>query len=301
MNHQFIVKNHRDQTQPLKKVNASEGRETLDVYLAPDGNNQAAVEKMTQKAQEWHDNIMVGLISRDIAWQASQTTIMKSLECPLVALTLNQEECNKIMKPVKFATLAKSSINRNYPLSVLHGPKKEGGLGLPNLYNTQGILHLQKLQQHLGNDTITSKLITVSIESTMLEVGIGRNIFDLDYEKFSLLATDGWIKGIWKFVQEKNIQIVDRVTQYPPLQRQGDVFLMEIFQNKGYKRSQIIKFNHCRKYLQALTLSNIMQASGEAFTTAYRVTKDEFFHSKYNWPKTTRPGSAARKLWRSAL
>ena len=30
-----------------------------NVYLAPDRNNQEAVEKMTQKAQEWHDNIML--------------------------------------------------------------------------------------------------------------------------------------------------------------------------------------------------------------------------------------------------
>ena len=298
---QFTVKDQNEEIKPLQKVDLSEGREMLGIFLASDGNNNKVVERLTAKAQEWHDNILLGHISRDLAWQASQTTIMKTLEYPLVALTLSEEDCNKIMKPVKTATLAKTSINRNYPSAILYRPKKEGGLVLNNLYITQGLIHLQKLQQHLGSNSITDKLIKVSLELAILEVGVGRNLFDLQYNKFSSLVTEGWIKGIWKFVSEKGIGIIDRTTKYPAPQREGDVFLTEIFVHAGYSRSELAKLNQCRMYLKALTLSDIMHATGNSFTTAYNLQRDEFYKTRYNWPNQTRPGTAAKKLWRSAL
>ena len=55
-----------------------------------------AVNALTNKAQAWHDNIILGQLKRDLAWQASQTTIMKSIEYPLAALTLTEDECKNI-------------------------------------------------------------------------------------------------------------------------------------------------------------------------------------------------------------
>ena len=102
---------------------------------------------------------MLGQLKQDLAWQASQTTIMKSVEYPLAALTLSEAECKKIMAPIKKATLAKTSLNRNYPHALLYGPREEGGLGMHDLFITQGLTHIQKFQQHHGQKTITDKLL----------------------------------------------------------------------------------------------------------------------------------------------
>ena len=59
----------------------------------------------------------------------------------------------------------------------------EGDLGLDYLYYySQGAMHLEKLQVFHGTNTITGKLLRVSIESAQLEVGVGRSIFQLDYD-----------------------------------------------------------------------------------------------------------------------
>ena len=297
----FTVKDHKDVTRDLQKVKASQGMETLGVFLAPDGSNDEAVTKLKQKASNWHDNIMLGQLQRDIAWQASQTTIMKSLEYPLVALTLSEEECKTIMAPVKKATLAKTSINRTYPHALLYGQREEGGLGMHDLFVTQGLSHLQKFHQHHGWGTITDKLLTVSLETAILETGIGHNIFDLDYNSFHMLVSDSWIKGLWKFCHIHSITIQDRKTKYPSLLRERDVFLMEIFANEGFSEGQLKKLNQCRMYLQVLRLSEITNGYGNSFTIAYRVQKDGTRKSPYRWPRTPRPGSTAIKLWRAAL
>ena len=53
---------------------------------------------------------------------------MKTLEYPLPALTLNFEQCNKIMKVVKKGLLKKSRVSTSIPNDALYGPEDEGGI-----------------------------------------------------------------------------------------------------------------------------------------------------------------------------
>jgi hypothetical protein len=48
---------------------------------------------LREKAEAWRDNINSGHLNKEDAWQALETTIMKTLQYPLKALTLSQEEC----------------------------------------------------------------------------------------------------------------------------------------------------------------------------------------------------------------
>ena len=119
-----------------------------------------------------------------------QTIIIKTLECPLPALTLSEDQCTKIMAPVLQGALAKIAINQTMPKALKHGPIDEGRININSLYTIQGVLQIQKLQQHLGENTVTGKLICVSLETCILEVGVGRNLFQLDYDRFGPLVTN---------------------------------------------------------------------------------------------------------------
>ena len=204
---EFTVLDQHDIRQSLKTIDIHQGKETLGVYLSPDGNNDNTTKVLKKKAEVWRDNIKTGHVDRNNAWLAVETTIMKSLEYPLPALTLTQNQCKEIMKPVLQAALAKSSLIKNFPRAVLYGPKQEGGLQLNDLYTSQGLSHIQKFQQHIDKPSITGKLIRVSMETAILEVGIGRNIFNLNYNKFGLLLSECWIKSIWRYCSENNIMI----------------------------------------------------------------------------------------------
>jgi hypothetical protein len=67
---------------------------------------------------------------------------------------------------------------------VIHGPKDEGGLNLPNLYTYQGLSRIELLQDHLGNGGMTDELLRTSIEIAKVEVGVGCNLFQLDFTKY---------------------------------------------------------------------------------------------------------------------
>ena len=208
----YSVLDKDNNSQLLQRYEAHIGKETLGVFLAPDGNNKAAKLGLEKKAKIWRDNINAGHLTPTLAWHAANTTIMKSLEYPLPALTLTFDECNRIMKIVKQGLLNSLRVSVSIPSASLYGPKSEGGLQLHHLYHTQGFLQVEKLYKYLNTDTVTGKLLRVSLEASIIEVGIGRNLFAQDYIKFHKLISEGWIKSIWKFSFEHKIHTIDKTT-----------------------------------------------------------------------------------------
>jgi hypothetical protein len=187
--YEFTVTNHNDTTQRLNQLEVSEGRCTLGVFLAPDGNNSAAIQHLRQKSEEWGDYIKTGHLTKKDAWLATETTIMWSLLYPLPVLTLSEKECNYIMAPVLEARLQSSSICKNYPRAVTYGPKDEGGLNIPNLYIQQGIQRIASITDHIESKDMTGELICTTIEAAKVEVGVERNLFALDYKLYHPLVT----------------------------------------------------------------------------------------------------------------
>ena len=195
-----------------------------------------------------------------------------------------------------------ASIDATICGDTIYGPASEGGLNLNHLYETHGLLHLEKFTRFLGSDTITGKLLTVTIElSTFLELGIGRNLFQLDYDKFGILLSTSWIKSLWSFSHSHSITITDRVHSYPQISRENDLFLMEAFEAQGFSQEKLQILNHCRKFLQVLTLSDIMIGQGDSFTSSFLCQRNHQKQNTYHWPFQLEPSQKMKKLWKSAL
>ena len=89
---------------------------------------------MWEKAVEWGTKVRTGDINRQYAWRAMNMNVVKTLEYPLVVLTLTEEECNYIMTPILEGELPRSGICRNIPWVVLYGDKDHQGLETQNLH-----------------------------------------------------------------------------------------------------------------------------------------------------------------------
>ena len=301
IDHEFTVADAQGQRVPLRSFDPHIGMETLGVVLAPDGNNKDALTSLAKKASTWSANIKFGHLSSSLAWHAASTTIMKSLEYPLPALTLTYKECNKIMTIVKKGLFNASRICTAMPNDVVYGPVEEGGLNLHHLYTTQGLFQIEKFVKFLSTDTITGKLLRVTYELCILEVGIGRNLFDLPFHQFGFLLSDSWIKHLWKFTDSRGISITDRTTIFPLQARIGDVFLMEAFSEQGYSTKQMLILNRCRIHLQVLQLSDIMNGYGNGFTEIIRGTRVNQRIITYKWPLQPPPSTQMLKFWKKAL
>ena len=138
---------------PLPRMDCSEATMTLGVFLAPDGNNDAAVTHLRNKTEEWQEQIRTSHLQKHEAWYALTSMIWKTIEYPLPALTLTYDECVNIMAPAKSGGLSKSGVCQKFPKEPVHGPLRYQGLALNHIHTSQAISHLAMIRQHLWRDT----------------------------------------------------------------------------------------------------------------------------------------------------
>jgi hypothetical protein len=298
----FTVRDHDDIRQPLPQFDASTGKETLGVILAPDGNNDDAFTHMLQQSCLWADHVKTGHLNASDVWRALHTTVLKQLEYPLPALTLTQQQCKQILKPVLDIGLSRSHICRNMARAVVHGPSLEAGLGISDLYTHQGISHICLFNEHLHLPTMTGQLIRASMEWATVELGLGNSLFRYEFDTFNFHLTDCWIKHLWQFCNEHNIIIDDYVTPSLRLRRRNDHFIMNSIITTGYSPHQLQSINRCRMYLRATTLSDITTGFGDQINKdILRGIRDEDAYTPYLWPRQPRPDERSWRLWRKAL
>lgn len=287
----------------LEQVEPSEARETLGVFLAPDGNNSTAISNLKKKARDWSNLVLTGHLSADDIRTALNTTIVKSLEYPLPALTLTEKECKEIIAPVLAVALPKSKVSRTYPRAVVYGPKGLLGLGMNNLYYVQGTKHIALLHQYVGTDTITGELLRACIEITKVHVGHVGNIFTQDHHRLGRLAPKSWISHLWQFCHHFKIKLVETATTNVTLSRVNDKPIMEtIAAYPQFTANDLTHINRCRLFLKVMTLSDITNGTGTQLRHGVlQGTMMELNTTQYLWPRQDRPGITSWRLWRKAM
>jgi hypothetical protein len=57
-----------------------------------DGNNVEQIAQLRQKTEDFPDSMRTGYLSKNDAWYAINTTIMKTLEYPMTATTIGEKD-----------------------------------------------------------------------------------------------------------------------------------------------------------------------------------------------------------------
>ena len=158
------------------------------------------------------------------------------------------------------------------------------GLEMPCLYTSQISEHVECLIRHGGTDTITGQLLDGTIEVANAEIGTAGDLFSLDYDIYSPLVTDGWIKHVWHEIQEMNLQVRER-TDSLILKRQQDSFIMDTFRRNGFSEEQIGLLNMVRIFVQVTTLSDMASGDGHYLLPFINKSVNPIAHfSSVNWP-----------------
>ena len=304
INAHFEVPNAEDHIIDLRQYEPSKASETLGVFLAPDGNNEAAKASLLEKATLWSELVHKGHLTADDVMLAMDTTIIQSLQYPLPALTLTEKECTSIMAPVLEVALPYSRVCRTYPRKVVYGPKAMMGLGKTDLYIKQGVLQIGILQQYIHTDTITGELLRANIEMIKIHLGMGQNFFQLNFERFKKLVPPSLLKHIWGFCNKYDISIDEETTSNVILRRENDRFLMEEIasHNEAFTENELTHINRCRLYLQVTTMADITNGNGMCIRQGVmKGTMTKLNEAYYQWPRQTLPGVHSWRLWRKAL
>jgi hypothetical protein len=285
----------------LERLDIKEARETLGVFIAMDGNQKAQTQELWEKATQWADKVRTGTFSHAEAWFSLQFCIMKSLEYPLMATSLSKAQCDRIMKPIRAAALSALGINRHLSLVVVHGPQRYQGVGIPELWTVQGILKLWIALHHGDADTITGHQLRASMELLTLELGLPGQLMRQDFTLFGHIITKSWIKHLWEFCHESNIQL-ETTTPKLTISRTHDEFLMPKFAAYGYRDEQLYHLNLCRLYCHAIRLSDLTTGDGRRIhPMSWKGQPTSSSGIEYDWPLHASPSAKVWELWQAAL
>jgi hypothetical protein len=103
--------NLQGEVAPLKRVEATEGVKTLGAMVAGDSSMKAEVAFLKDKATAFADDVKhPSPTSRTENWLAYQHTICKTMEYPMVATDISQDDWNSIFSVSNKATLPNADL-----------------------------------------------------------------------------------------------------------------------------------------------------------------------------------------------
>lgn len=301
MNLQFTVKDSQNERQPLRTIHPSSAKETLGVYLAPDGNEKGQIEYLKNKITKWVEKVRKNHISKIHAYTALTTTIYKTLEYPTPATTISEKQWAKLLAPLYKCGLQANGICSTISKKIREGPRVCMSLQMKCMYKVQEISKMEKYLTFRSQKGILGNMIRLSEELLRIETGLPGNIFSYDYEKYQILATPSWIKSIWQFINKQNI-LLDMETKEIEGTKKDDLFIMKELVNQGFSNKKLQMLNSCRKFLQVNTLGDISTSDGTTINKKIKCGEIlECSTSTMQWPIQSRPDDSVWKLWRSAL
>ena len=229
------------QQEHLLRLEPSEAKETPGVFLAMDGNNRTQVKQLHKKGTEFAAQICTSTLN------------------PMEAINLTQSEWDYIMKPILSATLLKSGIVRTFPRTLVYASKSFSGLGILHPYLHQQIKHIHTCMEQTIQESITNNLLRSNTEQLRLELGFNPDdSWHTDDTKSYL--TPSWLRDLFTFCDSNDLYLQDDCPSLT-LWTTNDQFIVRTL-SQHYAGNDLRMINHCREFLQVITLSDISTADG---------------------------------------
>jgi hypothetical protein len=157
----------------LTRLEPSEARETLGVFVAMDGNWRQQMEVLIALARKFAELLRISHADRNLTWYAFCTSFMKSLEYPMEASCLTREQWDLVMKPLLGIVLQRCGIASTFPQDLVFTSLQYQGLGVRHPFYQQEIKHSSVLIGETANPSSpTGQLLVGEAEDLRMEIGL---------------------------------------------------------------------------------------------------------------------------------
>ena len=285
----------------VTKLKASEAKEVVGVWIAPDGSNTVQLQHTREKIKEMVDRISSSTLNSAWMWKGFIQGKWRSIAYPFGATSFSPEECEALTRQMYKAVLPAVRVNRNIPKIMRYAPVVYGGLGLPSPYLEQGIQQIQLILEHGAECTLTGNLIRQSFEQMHLEVGELQSVWTLPFKRFGFLATDSWTKGVWQFCSSSKVKLQWRDCVLPSPLREGDKGILQMCRENGISSETTLRIiNRVRCHLQVITLADISVGDGRRIREDMLDGRRGQWQSHYEFGEEY-PSVDDRVVWRNTM
>ena len=228
----------------LERVACDTAKRTLGTWINPQGTmknkDPTLPSEFTIKEQQitaLANAINQSYLSKKEAHMAYFGILHAKVGYAMGVSTFSESDLATLQWKADSAYKPKIGLNRNFPREVFHGPSDYGGLSNISLYSMQGFKQIQLLIGSIRNQDEASKLILASLQYEQIESGYITPLLsaqtETTYQKWS---PPTWIESVKTFLTSMNAEIKFPHFQYPQVQRERDISILEVLQKIYWKK-----------------------------------------------------------------
>jgi len=164
----------------IPRLELDEARQTVGVWLAPNGDWELECQYLHLVATDWKVWMATECLNPTDATFSLKNVVLQKLTYPLIMTTFTHQQCQHILAPVLNQGLSRAGIVHTYPRSLVYGPLQYGaGLDISQLYMEQIIAHIHSILWYgTCQDDPMGYLWLASGEAMQLEMGYGGKLLE---------------------------------------------------------------------------------------------------------------------------
>ena len=282
---------------------AYESYKTLGYYKSPCGSQKKQFDVLKAKCDDHARIVSSSALSRREAWTYYFSMYLTSPGYPLPLCHFTPKELHKLETKSLPSLISKCGFIRTTSRVVLYGPKCLNGGGLRPFATEQGVGQVQYFFKHWTSQLPPGKALRIAMSWAQMHTGVGWPILQDVSTNLPQFDESHWLRSLRLFLRSIQGQLRLDNPYIPSLQREHDSYIMDhVLQSKQFTNKQIQSINYCRLYLQAVTVSDITNASGNRIFSGILQGKIDAITSINTWHTTNQanPDTASWKLWKKA-
>jgi hypothetical protein len=187
----------------------------------PDGNSEASIRLMHEKAQKWINDVQNGHLHRHNIWLSLKMQFWHQVGYGLCSSTATFAALKKALHRQYYQILPLGGVVRTTPVMSRTINAGFYGVGLPHVRIEALIAMTNKLLMHYGCKTVMGRFMHISHSLLFVELGMSFQPLQEDYKKLGYLVTNSWMKMLWEKLSLFNMKVIipDTSLKFP---REGD-------------------------------------------------------------------------------
>lgn len=272
----------------------------LGVRTSPSGSSDGCMEVMKEKATDCVQKVLSSRINRRQFWTWISACFWPKISYGLCCNMATIPRLQACLGKTYYQLLPVGGIIRSAPTDIRDLDLGFFGCGLPNVAIECGVHQLNKLLMHYGCSSSVGTQLQSSMELFMIELGRSHQPFLESFQRYHQWVTDSWVKSIWEKVACSGYKVLLNNIELP-FPRDGDEWIMNLFEDCGYSPKELLQLNRVRIHQQVLFLTDVLCVKGKSIDPKYKKLRpDDERWSRLIFPYEE-PNRSDLKLWNEAL
>ena len=294
-----VKKNNSQETSIIKGLSAKDKVTNLGKTSSRDGNPQHQLEIALNIAKEGARILLSNSFNNYKAFIYRNSHFISKLIYPFTSACFTSNQYENIEATIILTAIAKMRFNRSWPIALRYRSHLFGGLGLRKLKTEATIKKIQGLQS-LMEKSESSKLIMIALQWHQLIYGVSYPLL-VTNKPFIEYGNSKWFNHFTQLLRKYRIHLNLQSFETPILQRENDVYIMDILTKNIPSRITLQRINACRLYLNISLLSEFFSSNGKLIKQNILQEMRNSIESTTMWSRQKSPEKAIWTMWISIL